>query len=340
MTPRIAPANVAASQAGESLWLRIACFLLCFTSIAALLAKVYGVASMQPVTLAALLPSSLALGGIWVWANRSGRQYLAAALAIGFIAGLAASLGYDLARVPFHMMGQRIFAPISAYGVWIAESGRSSRFTESIGWAYHLSNGLTFAIMYALFMRNRHWGWAVLWACMLETLAILCPFGRIFSVRGNYTTIAIAYMGHVAYGIPLGLMVRKWDATRDYLAGVPAMLWWMLALMLSAALLGPMVASDWIARDSRAADREFRVEGIRLNPDWLRINRGEPIRIYNPEAGKVSIVVKGRPGTVPVESGKKQSVSFDRPGIYQLYVETIRRSHSSFVIVEPAEARE
>ena len=338
MTP-VAPA-VPATGTGESLWPRVGCFLLCFTSIGALLAKMYGVASMRPVTLDALLPASLALVGIRVWASRSGRQYLATALAIGCVAGLAASLAYDLARVPFHMMGQRIFAPISAYGVWIAESGRSSRFTESIGWAYHLSNGLTFAIMYALFMRHRHWAWAVLWACLLETLAILCPFGRIFSVRGNYPTVAIAYLGHVAYGIPLGLMVQKWDATRRYLAGVPPLLGWLVVLIAAAGILGPMVSPDWIAQDSRAADGEFRVEGIRLNPDWLRIGRGESIRITNGESGNVSIVVKGRPGAVAVESGAKRLVEFDRPGIYQVYVQTIRRSRSSFVIVEPVEARE
>src|SRR5512132_1905850 len=113
-----------------SVWLRVGCFLLCATSVGALLAKVYGVAPMHLAALVAALPATVALALIWVAASRAKRTDLADALAIGLVAGLAATLGYDIARVPFHLAGQRIFAPIAAFGVWVLDADRSSRFTE------------------------------------------------------------------------------------------------------------------------------------------------------------------------------------------------------------------
>ena len=328
------------AEAKESIWLRAACFFICIPSVGALLAKLYSIASMKAVALSVAVPASAGLVGILVWAKRSRRKQLADRLAIGVVGGLLATVAYDLIRIPFHMAGLRIFAPISAFGVWLADATCSSRFTEVIGWSYHYWNGITFGIMYALFARNRHWGWAIMWACLLETIAILSPFGRIFSLLGNYSAIGIAYLGHVAYGVPLGLMVYRWDATRDYLAGIPVLVKWILVLICCAAIVGPMVSPDWVERDSTAVSGEFRVEGHRLNPDWLRIHRGEEIRVYNPEPDSVSVVVKQHKEAMEIGSGQKEVLAFHKPGIYQVYVETGRRSRSSFVIVEPVEAPE
>ncbi|MFQ5709506.1 MAG: hypothetical protein ACE5HO_18775, partial [bacterium] len=100
----------------------------------------------------------------------------------------------------------------------------SSRFTDVIGWTYHFSNGITFGIMYALFMRKRHWLWAIVWAFILETIAVLSPFANIFALVGDYYKLGVAYMGYVAYGLPLGWLAYKWNASRDWLFTVPTAL--------------------------------------------------------------------------------------------------------------------
>jgi hypothetical protein len=322
-----------------SIGLRVCCFLLCATSVGALLAKVYAVAPMHLAALLGSLPATLALAFIWVAASRSKRTDLAEVLAIGLVAGMAATLGYDIARVPFHLAGQRIFAPISAFGVWILDADRSSRFTEVAGWTYHYWNGITFAIMYALFMRKRHWAWAVVWACALETLAIVSPFGSIFSLKGNPQAQVVAYLGHVAYGIPLGLMVQRWEATRAYLTNAADFFKWTIALVVCAAAIGPLIAPEWVARDAGASSHALRVEGARLNPDWLKVNRGDDIQINNPETAAALVVVSQTGVTYRVEGGQTTTIRFDEQGIYQLYVQTDRRSKSSFVMVEPVEAR-
>jgi hypothetical protein len=327
--------GLTSGETKKTLGLRIFCFLACIPSGGALLGKVYGLASLRLATLAVALPCCVALVVVWVWARRSEKQ-LAARLEIGFVGGLLGSIAYDLIRIPFHMTGQRIFAPISAFGVWLAEADMSSRFTEVLGWAYHYSNGITFGIMFTLFMKRRHWGWAILWAFVLETIAVLSPFGRIFSLQGNYYAIGIAYLGHVAYGLPLGWLAYKWGQTREQLAG---MVWQksLLLVLFAGVNAWPLVSPESTKQDARAVKGEFRVEGRRLNPDWLRIRRGQEICVYNPGAEAVSVREKKSNVTTQVAGGQKEVFVFRETGVYQMFVETDRQTQSSFVMVEPVE---
>lgn len=322
----------------DDFWLRAACFLACIPSGGALLAKVFGVASMQTVTLFLFLPGALFLAGAWWWATRNERTTLDEALAIGFWGGLLGTVAYDLSRVPFLvLLGQRVFAPINVYGIWLADAAHSSRFTDLLGWSYHFSNGITFGIMYALFMRGRHWLWAIVWAFLLETIAILSPFSTIFNLSGNYGAIGIAYLGHVAYGLPLGWLVTRWRETKRFLNSLPLAVrrgWPVVALLL---ILTGVWWPTWRARDARVAPATFRVEGQRLNPGWLRIERGEEITASNPQGADVSLVNKTEGQAIPLEAGAETRLEFGREGIYQIFVATEDRTHSSFVIVEPVE---
>jgi hypothetical protein len=338
---------------GEAFWLRGACFLACIPSGGALLAKVFGVASLQTVTVFIFGPGALFLLAVWIWRGRDrserdrpgrfgGRDYLHQALTIGFWGGLLGTLAYDAVRIPFLvLLGQRVFAPISVYGVWLAEASRSSPLTEALGWGYHFSNGITFGIMYALFMRRRHWLWAIVWAFVLETIAILSPFAQIFNLTGNYGAVGIAYLGHVAYGLPLGWLVYKWDETWDWVkekglnwgkAGLLAALVAMAFMVLS-----PLVRPTWVEREARAVADTLLVEGIRLNPDWVRIERGETVAVRNDGAEAVTVVNNSAGSRVAVPPGDEERLTFSGTGIYQLFIETDGRTRSSFVIVEPVE---
>ena len=326
----------------EDFWLRVLCFLACIPSGGALLAKVFGIASLQSVMLFVFLPCAVFLTVVWVWAGKNNREYLHQALVIGFWGGLLGTLAYDAVRIPFLvLLGQRVFAPISVYGVWLAEADISSRLSEILGWGYHFSNGITFGIMYALFMRRRHWLWAIPWAFLLETIAIFSPFSQIFNLSGNYGAIGIAYLGHVAYGLPLGWLVYKWDKTMTWKQRNPAVLRW--AVPLSAVLImafivfSPLVRPTWIARENRAVADTLLVEGIRLNPDWVRIDRGETVTIRNDENRDVSVVNNSAGTSLPITAGAQETVPFPETGIYQLFVETESQTRSSFVIVEPVE---
>src|SRR5213080_2042609 len=70
------------------------------SSIATLLLYFYGVAELRYTVRVLLLPSTLALIVLTVWARRTGRQELYDRIMGGLWAGLFASLAYDVARVP------------------------------------------------------------------------------------------------------------------------------------------------------------------------------------------------------------------------------------------------
>lgn len=316
--------------------LRLICALACIPSGGALLAKMYGLASMQAVTLWLFLPCAIGLVAVWTWGRRGGPAEVANALAIGALGGLMGTFGYDLIRVPFLLAGLRVFAPIEAYGVWIAGAAQSSVWTLITGWAYHFSNGITFGVMYALVARGRHWGWGVAWAMLLETIALFSPFGPIFNLSSNPTAIGIAYLGHVAYGIPLGLLVQRWDRTRAWMASVPTGVTLAALAFGLAALLSPALQSEVRQRDARRMADSFRVEGVQLNPDWVRVNRGEAVGLANSSDGEVQLEVLPFQ-TVQLEAGERKTFRPDSSGIFQVRVQTTGRTHSSFLIVEPVE---
>lgn len=314
--------------------LRGLCLLACIPSAGALLLKVYGFMEMPTALLYLYLPGIVFLLGVW-WRGAEARYSpLREALAIGILAGLVATLAYDLARVPFLIFGQRVFMTINTYGVWISDAVQSSRFTDLIGWSYHFSNGIAFGILYALFMRGRHWGWAVLYACLLETIALSSPFRTIFSLSGNWQAIGILYLGHVFYGIPLGLICQHWEASRGWLNETTRPVKWGLVGLFGLALVHPVLVPDNVARDGRRSPGALTVEGRELNPDFVRIRTGGQIAVRNPSGVAASILVKNRGERVAVAAGGSASLRFPEPGIYQVLVETTRRSRSSFVIVE------
>ncbi len=314
--------------------LRALCFLASTPSILALMAGLYGLAPMGPVVLGLALPGALLLVAIYRWATGSGRSDLAIDLLLGFWGGLLGTFAYDLFRVPFHLAGLRVFSTISAFGIWILDASAATRFTELVGWSYHFLNGIMFGIMYALFMRGRPWPWAVAWGVSLELMAVVSPFGDVFALRGNPSGLAIAFAGHVAYGIPLGLVVWRWQAAREWLAQPPAFSLFA-AMVGAAALASPLWDPASRAWDQRQEAGAFRVEGRRLNPTWLRVKRGDSVRFTNPESQKVTIRIRPSNQVLEVSGGSSLTFKPDRGGIHQVFVQTDRRSVSSFLMVDP-----
>ena len=302
--------------------IRYTCFLACGASVGALLLKVWGVMPMQQAFLWLTVPAILFV--LWLWRRRGP---VGEAISVGFAAGLVASIAYDLARIPFVIAGMRVFATISIFGVWLLDVPTNSNLTETAGWLYHYSNGISFGIMYALFGKGRHWGWAVVWACALETLALASPFGAIFGFTGDWKPMGIAYLGHVAYGIPLGRMVRNWQSTCESLDAMPR----RVQATLTLAAIG---AIGWMLHTANPVVKpaSFEIDGVRLVPDIQRIARGSSIEYRNAGA-PAPVMLAGREWKVE----NRLAVPMDRPGIYQTWVRHEGRSRSSFVIVEPVE---
>ena len=320
----------------SELAIRIVCLLLCATSGLALEGKVYGVGEMQTLVLLGCLPAMVALL-VLVVTLRNRFPQLGTDLLIGAVGGLLGAVAYDVVRIPAHVTGYRVYGTISVFGLWLLDAEKSSRFTELAGWSFNYLNGISFGMMYALFMRGRHWLWAVAWAFVLETLAVVTPFGRIFGLRGNVTLLVIAFAAHIAYGVPLGWAVQRWHDTRQSLQEMPPVVRYLVAVISILVLTHSLLSPDAAATDRRAKTGEFQVEGISFNPGWLRLKKAGNVIISNPQNAAVAVVLKDLRQTVTVPAGASVSSPPLAPGIHQFFVDNPVRTHSSFVVVEPVE---
>lgn len=313
-------------------------FAACIPQAGSLLLKVFGVCSLQAGFLLLALPGSLLVAIIYLWARKNGHEFLGHSLELGFAGGLAGTVAYDLARIPFVMFGQRIFAPISAYGIWLLDASFSTRFTEIAGWGYHFLNGISFGIMYGLFMRGRPAYLAILWGCGLETIAFLSPFGRIFGITNNPSALAIAYFGHVMYGIPLGLMIKKDQSVLAWLKSIPAALYYFALALVGACVIGQIMLPEQVTADNTTKAGTFTVQGERLSPDWQRVTVHESPTIVNNSGQTQVVVIKKLGKEIQLTNGESKNISVPTTGIYQLFVKTSGRTVSSFLIVEPVES--
>lgn len=204
-------------------WLLVP-FVAGASSIASLLGYFYGLFSMRAATAAVLLPG-IALGAAFVLGARHlGREDLADRVLAGVFAGGLATLAYDVCRLPLVHAGLPIFKAISYFGTLVLGSTSVTAATELVGWAYHYSNGVGFAVMYvSLFARDRL-ATAIAWGTTLEAAMLLTPYAEVFGYTRGREFLVITLGAHVVYGIGLwgGLRLWRWGRPRAKRASLRA----------------------------------------------------------------------------------------------------------------------
>ncbi len=305
------------TAAGRYRWpFRLVVALLAGGSIAALLADLYGIAPMHLVFWLASVPS-MALLAVLAGLPRVDLE-LRERIRVGAIAGAVGTLGYDLIRVPVALAGQRVFAPIESYGILIADASASSGFTSTLGWLYHLSNGVTFGIAYAAIAARRAWPWGVVWALVLESVALFSPFGARYGISGQTIPIAVAYGAHVCYGFPLGRLAQHLDRTAATLRQLGRHSVALLLVAATALIVGwhrPWSRSPVereAARLSAAGPPAAIVLRDQFHPQWLRTSAGGCVVVDNRSGTRYETPY----GQVP-PSGRGK-LCFERPGAYRV----------------------
>ncbi len=208
-------------------------FLLAAASIWCLLAEFYGLCSMQAFTFAILLPATALLTGI-AWHDRTrGDGRLWRAVRVGALGGLLAVCAYDLFRLPWVLgaseamgpawMRLPLFKVFPRFGAMILGLPFTPQMTDAqfslaahgIGWAYHVSNGITFGIMYLALVGNasrRHWLWAVALAAGLELAMLFTPYTGFFGIPLTALFVAVTLAAHGIFGTALGLYAKRVSA--------------------------------------------------------------------------------------------------------------------------------
>lgn len=284
------------------------------TSISSLLFYMAGLLPLRTAGLLLLIPGAAVLTLVWTTAARSGRTDLTKRLAWGCWAGLLGTFLYDVVRVPVVMSGVPVFKAISYFGTVFTQVPSPTLLSEIVGWSYHLSNGIGFALMYFLWVRKPRWWTAVIWGLVLEGVMLLTPYAEVFGYKLSQQFLTITIGSHVVYGLglwfgwitlermagtntaaetrprawirlcwillPVGLGLIATDFHRRHAARIPPS---------PPAYIGPHLYTTWDVLEpdraaalwiwSRFVDREARYHFI---PAFTVISRGKPFDV--PEA--------------------------------------------------------
>jgi hypothetical protein len=201
-------------------------------SIWCLLSEFYGLCSMRIFTFWILIPATLALLAVALGDRQFGNSLLWHNIVIGSIAGLAAAVAYDLFRIPFvvaaidHVgppwLRLPLFKVFPRFGAMILGQSFTAAQTDSqftltahlVGWIYHLSNGITFGIMYLALLgdaRHRAWAWGIVMAVSLEIFMLITPYTSFFSIPLTTRFVIVTLLAHAIFGIVLGWIARVYS---------------------------------------------------------------------------------------------------------------------------------
>src|SRR5206468_3605147 len=207
----------------------------------------YGVAEPGHGVRVLLLPSTVALVVLTVWARRTGRRELYDRIMGGLWAGLFASLAYDAVRVPIAHAGIPVFRAISYFGTVFLAQTSPTVTSEVVGWTYHLSNGIGFGLAYAAVVARPRWWTAVIWGVTLELSMLYTPYAEVFGYQRSWTFFSVTMGAHVVYGLGLWASLRYWTGGRT-LGSSPRQSQLVLATTSAAVVL----VIGGIAADSHA----------------------------------------------------------------------------------------
>ncbi len=135
----------------------------------------------------------------------------------GLLAGFIGTIAYDVTRIGLAFADPSPYNPFGAirqFGLGVFPEG-SAEVVMAAGYTVHFLNGSTFGVIYAMFAGRRirtAWvaalagiGWGV---TLVGLQGILYP-GWLHITDAMAEFLAIAGLGHVAYGATLGLVVRR-----------------------------------------------------------------------------------------------------------------------------------
>jgi hypothetical protein len=182
------------------------------TSISSLLLHLVGIVRM-PYTLSFLtVPGMILLLCIRIWAGKAGREVVLQRLLAGFWSGLVGLAAYNFAR---WLVGTALSVPTSPFysipifGSLITGQPTGSPMAVSFGWSYHISNGITFAIIYALLAGPASWWYGLGWGLVLElAMLMIYPSTELLRPPSLAPFVATSLVSHAAYGAVIGVCVQ------------------------------------------------------------------------------------------------------------------------------------
>lgn len=197
----------------KRLWaFRLALFAIGSLSIASLLLYFFGVSTFVMLSTVLISVEFAGLVALTLYAWRRNWTEATRLLLGGLWAGCLATLAYDIVRIPIIHSGIPVFKAISYFGTVLLEVEHPTPTSELLGWTYHFSNGVSFALMYVALAASPGPITAVLWGLLLEGAMLLTPYAEVFGYQRDARFMAITIGSHAVYGYALWLGLRSFGA--------------------------------------------------------------------------------------------------------------------------------
>jgi hypothetical protein len=195
-----------------------ATFVAAATSIAALLLHLAGAIRM-PYTLSFLTaPGMVLILCIQIWAGHAGRTVLVNRIRVGFAGGIVALAAYNATRWVCGLLLSLSVSPfysIYVFGTLITGQPTGSPAALLAGILYHISNGITFAVMYTLVAGPARWWFGLAWGAALElAMLVIYPSSDLLRPPVMAPFVVVSLMSHAVYGSVLGVISERYSLNR------------------------------------------------------------------------------------------------------------------------------
>lgn len=174
-----------------------------------------GIAKLSVTGKVVLLPSVLALLAIFLIARTRGYSTLVRRLAVGAVAGLAATFGLEIVRIISFRLGGMPGDMPRLLGVLLTDRFMvgPSLLSDVLGWGYHFWNGMAFGLVFVLILGRRSLLWTIIYGQLIGIGFLASPAVKALGI-GTFgldlpampVTVAVA---HLVFGILLGLGLRR-----------------------------------------------------------------------------------------------------------------------------------
>jgi len=181
-------------------------------SVASLLVYFFGLASFAVSSGVLLAIEVLGLAALAWLARTRGWRDAQDVIRGGLWAGCLATLVYDVVRIPIVHAGIPVFKAISYFGTVLMAVDQPTPLSDLVGWSYHLSNGISFGLMYAAMVKRPGPITAVLWGLSLEGAMLMTPYAEVFGYQRDARFMTITIGSHACYGLTLWLALRYFQA--------------------------------------------------------------------------------------------------------------------------------
>jgi hypothetical protein len=158
--------------------------------------------------LAALVVAAGVVASRLLTADPGTRRRWVALVRAGVLIGLVSTAAYDSSRwllVRYAGMRSSPFTALPFFGDALLGGLGSSGVRRAAGIAFHLTNGVAFGTAYLVWFGHRSWRWGVPFALVLEAF-MLALYPGWLDARSVRELTEISLVGHVAYGLSLGLL--------------------------------------------------------------------------------------------------------------------------------------